>query len=230
MAAFELFSFWTVLAFGFVLGIRHAFEADHIAAVTTIVLNDKGGLKKHSTIGVMWGLGHSIALMLVGLAVLLFGLSITPAVSGVFELIVGIVLVGLGFVTMRNFLDKSFHMHVHMHGKAKHTHMHSHRETSDHMHQHKPLMMGMLHGLAGGGALMLIVLVAVNSLVEGILYIILFGIGSILGMLAVTSILSATLNSTAARARNFGEKVKVIAGIVSIFLGFMIITGVFLAG
>lgn len=213
----------TLLGLGFILGLKHALDADHVVAVSTIVSQVRG-LKKSSLIGAVWGLGHTTTLLLVGLVILLFKLVIPNKVALFFEILVGFVLVILGIGVLIKATKEKIHLHKHKHDNIDHTHFHSHKESPSHIHMHKSFMVGMAQGLAGSAALMLLVLTTVKSVSEGLSYILVFGIGSILGMLIVSGILSLPFLLTA-KFENIHNYVKILVGIISIVLGFTIIYG-----
>ncbi|MBI4019752.1 MAG: urease accessory protein UreH [Candidatus Aenigmarchaeota archaeon] len=222
MAAFDLFGLGAILAFGFLLGIRHAFDADHIAAVATIATGGSG-FRKQSLIGASWGLGHTIALMAVGMGIIFLGLSIPAGVAAFFEFLVGIVLIALGLPAVTAFLRSRSHSHLHSHGKARHAHMHSHEGTQAHTHHHKSILVGMLHGLAGSAALMLLVLATIRPPFEAFIYIMVFGAGSVIGMFFVTTALGAAISAASSRAENMVVRIRFLAGSVSILVGFILI-------
>ncbi len=209
----------TLLVLGFVLGLKHALDADHVVAVSTIV-SETRSLKKSSLAGVIWGIGHTVTLLLVGLLVLGFRLSIPADVALYFEFLVGIVLVALGVDVLRKTSGDKIHQHQHKHESVAHTHAHLH-ESDAHSHVHKVFAIGVAHGLAGSAALMLLVLASVQSLVQGLLYIFVFGIGSILGMLVISTIIGLPFLLTK-KFERIDRAVKVIAGGISILLGIII--------
>lgn len=141
------------------------------------------------------------------------------------EFLVGVVLVGLGLFTIRDFFKRRVHVHTHDHQNESHLHFHSHEFSALHLHEHrpshrvKPLLVGMAHGLAGSAALMLLVLTTIRSPVQGLLYILVFGLGSIGGMLLLSAAISLPFVLSADRFRRFNETIKVLAGVTSIILG-----------
>ncbi len=210
----------TLLGLGFVLGLKHALDADHVVAVSTIVSQAKS-LRKSSLFGAIWGAGHTAALFLVGLTVLIFKLAIPDAIALSFEFLVGIVLVILGMDVLRKLIKDQVHLHRHKHDRILHAHFHSHEGSSSHSHMHKSFVVGMIHGLAGSAALMLLVLPAAKSIFQGLLYILVFGIGSIMGMLIVSGIIGLPFLLTA-KSDRIHNTVKMLAGTISIVLGFII--------
>jgi high-affinity nickel permease len=187
--------FLTILGLGFVLGLRHALDTDHLAAVST-VLAQRPSLRSSGMIGFSWGLGHTVVLLLVGAAVLVLRVPIPEPFALAAEFGVGAMLVLLGGVLGVQLLRERWHVHTHDHDGAQHVHLHSHALVEDHGHVHwwrdsvRPFCIGMAHGLAGSAALLLIVLASARSVSEGLMYIAVFGVGSILGMMLVGIVVS----------------------------------------
>jgi hypothetical protein len=188
-----------LLLLGLITGFRHSLEADHIAAVSTIMAAGERQKKLRSApiLGALWGLGHTASLILAGLVVLLLAVTIPQKVSSTMEFGVGVMLVFLGATTLTGFSsgkfvrgmfrrDKHEHVHVHEDTGIVHSHEHDHH---DHKHGHKSLIVGMVHGMAGSGALILIVLSTINSLPLGLAYIAIFGAGSIASMAAMSIVI-----------------------------------------
>lgn len=190
--------FLTILGLGFVLGLRHALDSDHLAAVST-VLAQRPSLRASGMIGFSWGLGHTVVLLLVGAVVLVFRMPIPEPVAEAAEFGVGAMLVLLGGMLGMRLLRERWHVHTHDHNGAPHVHLHSHALVEDHGHGHwwrdsvRPFCIGMAHGLAGSAALLLIVLSSARSVPEGLIYIAVFGVGSILGMMLVGIVVSLPL-------------------------------------
>lgn len=188
----------TLLGLGFLLGLRHALDADHVAAVSTILARS-ASLWRSSLIGACWGLGHTAVLLLAGALVIGFKVAIPPVLSQWFEFGVGLMLVGLGGSLAWTLYREDWHWHRHEHDGSHHVHLHHHHHTEGHEHTHwlegalKPFFIGMVHGLAGSAALLLVVVSAVESVVQGLTYIGVFGLGSILGMVGVGVLVSVPL-------------------------------------
>lgn len=218
------------LGLGFVLGLKHALDADHIVAVSTIVSEHKS-IFKSSLVGTFWGLGHTVSLFLIGLLVILLRLAIPPRVALWMEFGVGIMLVLLGTnIVWKFFRGKRIHIHAHEHGGIKHAHIHLHEaEEEAHNHYHlmklgtKPFFVGLVHGVAGSAALMLLVLTTIPSPLAGILYILIFGIGSIGGMLIMSSLISLPFIFTANKFGAINEVIRVFAGSLSIIFGVFLV-------
>ena len=187
-----------ILLFGLVTGLRHSIEADHVAAVLSVVASNQKNIKNASMLGAIWGLGHTISLFIAGLVVLLLAVNIDQSISTRLEFGVGIMLLFLGVTTFTGWSigkffkgllhQKSPHKHIHHHdGSFVHSHEHIH--DSGHKHGHKSLLVGMVHGMAGSGALLLVVLSTIHSIPLGLAYIAIFGIGSILGMAGTSTLM-----------------------------------------
>lgn len=221
-------TFTTTLFFGFILGMEHALDADHVVAVSTIVSHNRS-LWRSSLIGIFWGIGHSLTLLTGGLTVIFFKVKTPEAVALSMEFLVGVVLVVLGGQILCGYRKKKVHAQVHSHGGEVHGHFHSHAVMEDHDHDHhapvwrKPLLVGMIHGLAGTAAIVLLFLSTVLSTAQGLFFILLFGVGSICGMLLMSTLIALPFTLTAVRFRRINEAVRVAAGVVSIALGGSII-------
>lgn len=188
-------SYVTILMLGFVLGLRHALDTDHIAAVAT-VLAQRPSWRASSLVGLSWGLGHTVVLLLVGALVLVLRVPIPEPIAMAAEFAVGVMLVVLGGLLGIKLVKEQWHMHQHDHDGARHVHLHSHTQSPGHGHSHwwresvRPLCIGMAHGLAGSAALLLLVVASAHSVMEGLVYITVFGCGSILGMMLIGLVLS----------------------------------------
>jgi len=182
----------TTSGLGSLLGMRHALEPDHLAAVTTLVSRERSGMKA-ALLGMCWGLGHTLMLVIVGAALIVLRAEMPAAVSQVFELIVACMLVGLG---MRAILQAAREgadgpTRLHRHGRV----VHSHAGVPSHLHvgtwtlARRPLLIGMVHGLAGSGALTALVLATLPTTTARVTYMALFGLGSTVGMAALSGLL-----------------------------------------
>ena len=191
-----------ILLLGLVTGLRHSIEADHVAAVLSVVASNRKNIKRASMLGAIWGLGHTTSLFVAGLVVLLLAVNISDTISNRLEFGVGIMLVFLGVTTFtgwrigkffkglrhRKSSSSSSHDHIHHHqGNVVHSHRHVHDD--EHGHGHKSLIIGMIHGMAGSGALLVIVLSTINSIPLGLAYIAIFGAGSIGGMAGISTLM-----------------------------------------
>ena len=192
-----------VLGIGFLLGMQHALEADHIAAVSSIAARrtDVRDIVKH---GLTWGLGHTLTLFLFAGAAILIGHAIPEQFARPLETAVGIMLVGLGAHVLWRLWRDRVHFHQHGHGdNTKHIHAHSHaneaipHRKSTHQHQHgfrwRTLLVGLMHGMAGSAALLVLAISQVANPTYGMFYVLLFGIGSMLGMGALSVVIAVPL-------------------------------------
>jgi hypothetical protein len=219
----------TILGLGFLLGARHALDADHVAAVSTI-LSERPDLKTSGLIGFSWGFGHTAMLLAIGLAILLLKITIPESLAQAFEFGVGLMLVLLGGSLAAALVRDGWHVHQHRHGGETHVHLHNHRFQAGHAHGHwmeislKPFMVGMVHGLAGSAALALMVLSAVRTVWEGLGYILVFGAGSIAGMMVLGMAISLPLVWSASFGRRAQLAVQGAASLGSIALGLAMMT------
>jgi ABC-type nickel/cobalt efflux system permease component RcnA len=223
------------LALGFALGLRHATDADHIVAVSTLVSN-AGGARRGAKIGAFWGAGHLLTVFLIGSVLVLLRLKITPPVEWALELMVAMVLIGLGVSTIFKCFTGRFHFHQHQHGESAHAHLHFHtagqpnHEHNSHSpqlrHQRAPLLLGMAHGLAGTAGLALLVLTSIPTRMLGILYLIVFGLGALAGMAAFGLALGGALALPAAHESNrlqWLNGMRLVAGTSSGLLGVVLV-------
>lgn len=217
----------SVLLIGFVLGLQHAIEADHLAAVSTIV-SEKKSLLTASIVGGMWGLGHTIALFAVGVLVIFLKLQISETIEARLEALVGGMLILLGINALRKlFTAKKVHVHAHSHGEREHLHIHAHEtemaEASHHRFSPRSILVGMVHGLAGSAALMLLVVPTIASPAVALLYILIFGIGSIGGMVAMSLLIGLPVHFTANRFEFLNRGIRLAAAVFSFGLGALIV-------
>ena len=229
--AFAAVSSAWILTLGFLLGLKHATDADHLAAVSTIV-SERKSLFSSSIIGGIWGLGHTISLVLAGFLVLLFDFHISERMEGYLELSVGIMLVLLGANVFRKIIQGSeLHFHSHQHAGREHAHPHIHESRiKDAPHTHhglsfspRALIVGMIHGLAGSAALMLLILQTIESKTVGLFYIIVFGVGSIGGMMLMSFLVGLPFHLTALRLNRFNSLLRGAAGLFSVLWGLKMI-------
>lgn len=213
----------TALFLGLLLGIKHALDADHVVAVTTIV-SRSGSILRSALVGLSWGIGHTFTLFAVGFAVLVLKLTIPDKLALSMEFAVGVLLVVLGVPLLKQLIVSRTHIHYHQHEEQSHFHSHSHDETLDHDHSHlrRPLLVGMLHGLAGSGALTLLVLNTMSSIAQGLVFLLVFGVGSILGMLVFSGLIGVPFKLTTRFSLGLNLWVHGVAGFISIVLGILI--------
>lgn len=208
------------LLIGFLLGLEHTLDLDHLVAVLTIASENKSVVKSLLTGGV-WGLGHTMVLFIVGILVLAFKLTIPGNIVRLFEFAVGIMLVILGILVIRTVRLNRAHIHRHTHEKYSHIHAHSHKDIESHRHLHKSLLVGMLQALAGSAVLMLLVVSTMKTIVQGFAFILMFGIGTIVGMTTIGALISLPFLFTKWSIK-INRTIKVITGLISIGLGLFI--------
>lgn len=217
----------SVLGLGFILGLRHATEADHLAAVSTIV-SEKKDLLTASIVGAFWGIGHTISLFVLGLAVIILKLHIPETLENKLEAIVGVMLVLLGINALRKLAAADeVHVHTHQHGSREHIHIHTHDHEADRSSHHRfsrrSVLIGIVHGLAGSAGLMLLIVPTIGSTVVALAYILIFGLGSIAGMMLMSLLIGLPFHFTIARWNVLNRGVRVLAGGFSLLLGCSII-------
>jgi sulfite exporter TauE/SafE len=187
-------SLLTVLILGFILGIKHAIEPDHVIAVSTIASQSKK-LWKSTLAGVFWGIGHTATLLVMGVMIIMTKGQIPDVWSMSLEFLVGVMLVYLGVSSVLAYRRKNVHAHTHAHDGMVHNHFHSHAQSTLHDHEHrggsylKSVLIGFVHGLAGSGAMVLLTMSTVSSVWESCAYILVFGAGTIVGMLLITTVI-----------------------------------------
>jgi ABC-type nickel/cobalt efflux system permease component RcnA len=229
----------TVLALGFLIGLQHAIEVDHVAAVAALVTRGKS-IAETAKQGAVWGLGHTLTLLLFGGAVLLAGEVVPSSLSSGLEMAVGVMLVLLGADVLRRMIRDRIHFHLHAHGRERHFHAHSHREGGEHAadphrHEHpsgfplRSLFVGMMHGMAGSAALIILALGTVESAWQGFVYIFLFGLGSIVGMALLGAVISIPLRYSATGLTWAHNGLKSLIGLFTISLGAYIVYDVGIA-
>jgi hypothetical protein len=249
-----------VVVLGFLFGMLHATDADHVLAVSTIVARQRS-LAGAARIGALWGIGHTFTVFLVGGAIILFNLAIPPRLGLVMELGVALMLIGLGAGTLAQLarhvretmlpalanglaghthgvdLSSRDHLHVHMHGDYVHSHVHGHG-AGNHGHTDtprswldrrlgglsfyqalRPIAIGVVHGLAGSAAIALLVLAQIRNPLWGVLYLLLFGVGTVAGMMLITSLIAVPFAMSHERLPYLNVWLRLAAGLLSLGLG-----------
>ena len=216
---------FAALSAAFLLGVGHSFEPDHLVAVSTIVTQRRGVAKSLLT-GSYWGLGHTVVLLLAGLFVIILKIQFLIYQSQFFEFGVGVMLIILGVWTIRNVKQNRLHFHAHEHQGKIHSHFHSHPNNSEsHDHRHLPFWVGVVHGLAGGGGLVILAMSTMVSFIQALLFMVAFGGGTILGMSMFGSALSLPLTLDKRWSYRIGSVASVATGILSVLLGLVVIAG-----
>lgn len=231
---------FTILTLGFLLGLKHATDADHVVAVTTIVSRSRK-LRHAAMVGISWGIGHTFMIMVVGIAIILFHVSIPEKLQLTFEFIVAVALVVLGILNLSGVMQKllasvsGLHSHFHRHDRI-HIHIHHHdadlsRQNTRHenvtefiahhgvFQLFRPLIVGIIHGLAGSAAVALLVLGSISNETTALLYLGVFGIGTIIGMMLITTLLGIPIIAGSNKFTRFDRAITVLAGLVSIGYG-----------
>ena len=236
---------FSLLTFGFLLGIRHALEADHLATVASLA-SSHTSRQQMIRQGFAWGIGHSLTLLLFGSMVLWMDAAISDRLAATLESVVGFMMILLGLDVIRRAIKSRIHFHLHDHSGKKHFHAHSHtqRELQQHneapAHQHphpnslplRALIMGLVHGMAGSAVLILLFVERTQSVWQGILSIVLFSIGSIAGMLLFSMVISLPLGLTTKKLTTLHHGFQIVIGLATVGLGVLLfareISGAFL--
>jgi ABC-type nickel/cobalt efflux system permease component RcnA len=259
-SAGKMITLLSIIALGFFLGMRHATDPDHVIAVTTIVSRQRS-IRHAALIGILWGLGHTITIFLVGSAIILFGVVIPPKLGLTMELSVGLMLILLGVLNLTGFtrwITETFtpqspdapghphlhsHAHTHQQGDFVHAHPH-HHEPEKHGHAEdatpvgwmdrifgqlglyqavRPLAVGLVHGLAGSAAVALLVLTTIRDPRWAIAYLLVFGVGTIAGMMLITAAIALPFKYSQSRFARLNRGLAVASGIISIAFGIFIV-------
>lgn len=250
-----MLTFLSILVLGFFLGMRHATDPDHVIAVTTIVARQRS-VKHAALIGVLWGIGHTFTILLVGSAIVVFGVVIPARVGLTMELSVGLMLILLGILNLTGFLKwvtQTFtpatlapddgHSHLHAHGDYIHSHAQAHvPENYGHadsatrdlwldrtignlgLYQAlRPLAVGIVHGLAGSAAVALLVLTTIRVPAWAVAYLLVFGVGTIAGMMLITAAIAVPFAVSEKRFHRLNHGLSVASGIISVMFGLFIV-------
>jgi ABC-type nickel/cobalt efflux system permease component RcnA len=218
-----------ILGLGFLLGMQHALEPDHIAAVSSIAARRThvGDIVKH---GLTWGLGHTLTLFVFAGAAILLGRAIPGTIAQPIETAVGLMLIGLGTHVLWRLWRDRVHFHQHGHGDGTvHFHAHSHTgETVPHLraahaHAHafrwRTLLVGLMHGMAGSATLLMLTVSQATSPLVGLGYVALFGVGSMIGMGALSSLIAVPLAASARWLTWANRGLQGAVGIATVAIG-----------
>jgi ABC-type nickel/cobalt efflux system permease component RcnA len=248
----QMTSLLAILALGFMLGMRHATDPDHVVAVTTIVSGHRN-VRSAALIGAAWGVGHTLTILLVGSGIILFKWVIPPRLGLGMELAVAIMLIVLGVANLagtvrwirrqrRAMKQAQVHSHAHSHGDYVHTHPHGHQpETHPHPEDAtplaridqrlgsvtayrltRPLVVGIVHGLAGSAAVALLVLAAIQTPLWSVLYLLIFGLGTIAGMMLITAAISIPFVLGGGQFLRLQHSLRVASGLISLAFGLVV--------
>jgi len=233
---------WPSIALlGFALGVRHATDPDHVIAVATIVARERS-VAGAVLVGALWGLGHTLTIAAVGGAIVVFGLVISPRLGLATELSVALMLIALGIRNLGR-SGSGDHSHLHAHADYVHDHPHGHAPGA-HGHEEvetplarldrcfrrlgayhtlRPVVVGIVHGLAGSAAVALLVLTAVPGALAEIVYLVVFGVGTIAGMMLVTAVNALPFAYTAGRFTQANRMLGAAAGLASVGFGLFLV-------
>jgi ABC-type nickel/cobalt efflux system permease component RcnA len=215
-----------VLGVGGLLGFRHAFEPDHLAAVSTLASRPGGkNLWSVARLGLAWGIGHTVTVGAIALLIIVLGVRVPASLWPAAELIVAALLVLLGGAVVWRYARGRWHMHLHAHDLNPHLHLHSHAQDAGHAHLHaradakRSLGFGIAHGLAGSGAIAVLLVAAAPSAGLRVAYFAAFGAGTILGMLAVSLALGALVRLASERGARWATLLHLGAAVGSVVAG-----------
>lgn len=223
------------MALGFILGLRHALDPDHLVAISTIVSTERNW-RRSSMIGSFWGLGHATSLLTLGMIIVAFRIQITELAASRLEIIVSVMLVGLGLSAIRAARTGfRLHSHPHDHDGREHAHLHTHQRAVAPGHQHthtlrfglRPFAIGLVHGVAGSGGLALLVIATARTAVEGFLYMGALAFGALVGMGILTSLLTLPLSVLRTRYETLHLRFQYLSGICSLAFGLWLFSGHF---
>lgn len=217
-------------------GLEHAFEADHLLAVNSLVTN-RNNLKESLKDGIYWGIGHTLTIFVVAVLMIGFKVAVSESVFNYLEATVGLMLVVLGIYRLTKLFKKNMHTHTYSHrhtlsnsGSVSHLHSHTYSHahivtTSNHTHPNKSnsfnaaFGVGLVHGLAGSGALVVLVLSQMKSTLEGLLYILIFGVGSIIGMFLASGLFSLPYGKSILKSQKLQIGLIIVSSLLCVFYG-----------
>ena len=222
----------SVLGLGLLIGMQHALEADHVAAVSSVVSRRKG-IRNISWHGAVWGIGHTLTLLVVAGTCILLRTSLDEKIAERLELAVGVMLVVLGANVLWRLWRDRIHFGAHLHADGtRHMHAHSHKHDAAHGHNHsahnhdhhtgmpwRTLLVGSMHGMAGSAALVVLAASSIDSPWAGLAYVLLFGLGSVIGMAALSAVIAVPLTWTAGSLTLGNRVLQAFIGLVTIGVG-----------
>jgi ABC-type nickel/cobalt efflux system permease component RcnA len=233
---------FSLLSLGFLLGMRHALETDHVAAMASLVIRS-GSLGDSIRQGAVWGAGHTLTLFVFGSVVLLLDTVMPEKLAQGLEFMVGLMLVGLGIDVLRRLQRGRIHLHFHRHADGQqHFHAHSHARERGHatIHHHRhdrrgrfplrALFVGFMHGMAGSAVLILLTLQSVHSPLTGMVYILMFGIGSIAGMATLSAIIAVPLRYSITGLSWVHNGLQALVGVTTLCVGGIILYDIGITG
>jgi len=225
-----------LLLLGLLIGMRHALEADHVAAVVSLT-RQKHTLSYTIKQGAVWGIGHTITLFIFGSIVIFIDTAIPEHLASRLEIAVGVMLIILGADVLRRVIKEKIHFHSHQHTDGDihfHAHSHSGEKLSQHNqlkheHQHqenfpfRALFVGLMHGMAGSAAIIILTIDLGTSPLQGLFFILLFGIGSIAGMAILSVAITMPIRLLSSQLTLAHNAFQVLIGIITISLGVVVI-------
>jgi len=245
-------SFLSIIAVGFFLGMRHATDPDHVIAVTTIVTRQRQ-LGRAAMTGAFWGVGHTLTIFVVGAMIILFNIVIPIRLGLSMEFSVALMLIVLGIMNVASFMRSAsaisaeasdgVHVHPHAHGDYIHTHAHGH---SSETHSHssgstplalldrlfgklaiyrpvRPFIVGVVHGLAGSAAVALLVLAAIPNPRCAVAYLLVFGAGTVGGMMLITMSIASAFTFMGKGREKFSHRLGLVSGLLSLAFGLLLV-------
>jgi ABC-type nickel/cobalt efflux system permease component RcnA len=214
----------TAAGLGFILGLRHAFEPDHLAAVSTLATRHHRPLEG-ARLGMAWALGHTATVACAAVLAVVTGFELPPSFSLAAELAVGIILIGLGLPILLRYARGRWHMHSHAHDGIAHVHLHSHAQDASHGHSHavpdirRSFLVGVAHGMAGSAALVVVLISAAQTAGARVAYFAAFGVGTVAGMLTVSFLLALLAGSASRKGVRWAGALHAAAAFASVFAG-----------
>jgi high-affinity nickel-transport protein len=215
----------SILGLGFVLGMRHATDSDHVVAVSTIVSRERSAWAA-TLIGALWGVGHTFTIMVVGGAIIVFDLVIPARLGLSMELSVGVMLVVLGALNLSGAwkrIDEAAHAHTHHYGRGARGAHAEHASALGLTWLARPLFVGVVHGLAGSAAVALLVLTTIRNVQTALLYLAVFGLGTVVGMAVLTTAFAAPLAFAASRNDRINGYMARATGALSLAFGMLVL-------
>jgi ABC-type nickel/cobalt efflux system permease component RcnA len=228
----------STIALGFLLGMRHATDPDHVVAVTTIVTRHRS-MRYASLIGALWGAGHTVTIAVVGSAIILFGWVIPPRLGLSMEFSVALMLVLLGVMNLTGFLpwirsriseDSSGRANFTANDSG-HSHRHHSHRSIRWLDRHlrdlglyqivRPLIIGLVHGLAGSAAIALMVMATIRDPRWALVYLLVFGVGTIGGMVLVTAAIGLPSVRAGNASPRLGSWLRISSGVISLVFGLL---------
>ncbi|HLK52509.1 MAG TPA: high-affinity nickel-transport family protein [Candidatus Angelobacter sp.] len=255
-------SFFSIIAVGFFLGMRHATDPDHVIAVTTIVTRQRQ-LRRAAMTGAFWGVGHTLTIFAVGAMIILFNVVIPARLGLSMEFSVALMLIVLGIMNVAAFMrsasdisakantdSEAVHIHPHAHGDYVHTHAHGH-SAEKHSHRSdrtplalldrlfgnlalyrpvRPFIVGVVHGLAGSAAVALLVLAAIPNPRWALVYLLVFGAGTVGGMMLITMSIASAFTFMGKGRHKFSHRLGLVSGLLSLAFGLLLVYQIGFAG